>query len=243
MSTHSTFPRPVGGYPPRSLLGSLAPATRQRLLRLGTLQQIAAGETIIIEGATHPIEVFLLLQGSVKVTSSTEDGHTILLSIRGAGEVVGELAALDGSPRLATVSTVRPCVVRRIGPREFRRFLDENPDADRAVTRTVTGKLRNATWHRVENGSPVPTRVARSLLMLARVHGRPSPEGTVIPDVTHPDMAGLVNASERTVQKALAELRHSGVISQGYKKIIIRDWQALRSFTGITQIPPEYGVD
>jgi CRP/FNR family transcriptional regulator, cyclic AMP receptor protein len=244
MVNRMNAPRPIAEYPRRSLLGGLSPKTRNRLLELGTLQQIAAGETIITEGATDPIEVFVLQQGTTKVTSSTETGDTVLLSIRASGDLVGELAALDNRPRLARVTTIRPCVVRRIGQREFLEFLKEHPDAVLAVSRTVSAKLRNATWHRVEYGSsPVPTRVARMLMLLAREHGEPSPKGTLIPNLTHPDVAGLVSAKERTVQNALATLRRSGVISQGYGKIIIRDWAALHSVAGITEIPPEYGVD
>lgn len=244
MANHVNGPRPVGGWPQRSLLGGLPTATRDRLLELGTLRQIAAGETIIVEGATEPLDVFVLLQGTTKITSNTETGDTVLLSIRADGDLVGELAVLDNNPRLARVVTVRPCVVRRIGQCEFLDFLSAHPDASLAVSRTVSAKLRNSTWHRVEFGSsPVRTRIARMLMLLARDHGEPTAEGTLVRlNLTHPDMAGLVGAKEPTVQKALAALRRDNVIAQGYRQICVRDWAALQEVAGITEIPPEYGV-
>ena len=243
MANRSNAPRSLAQYPRRSLLGGLSAETRDCLLELGTLTQIAANETFITEGATGSTDVFVLRQGTTKVTSSTESGDTVLLSIRASGDVVGELAALDNGPRLAAVTTIRPCVVQRIHQREFLGFLNAYPEAALAVNRTVSAKLRNATWHRIESGgSPVPIRVARMLMLLSRERGDPSSRGTRVPDVTQSDIAGLVSAKERTVQKALAELRHNGVIFQGYGEIFIRDPAALHSFAGITEIPPEYGV-
>lgn len=244
MANRTYAPRPIAEWPRRSLLGGLPAAARERLLELGTLRQVAAGETIIMEGATEPREVFLLLQGTTKVTGTTENGDTVLLSIRADGDLVGELAALDDSPRLAMVTTIRPCVVRRIGQREFLDYLSAYPDAALAVSRTVSAKLRGATWHRVEYGSsPVPVRVARMLMLLAREHGEPSPQGTrILLPLTHPDVAGLVAAKEPTVQKALAALRHDQVIAKGYREIVIRDWAALHSVAGLTEIPPKYQV-
>ncbi|TDD93939.1 Crp/Fnr family transcriptional regulator [Actinomadura rubrisoli] len=233
---------PIGGWRPRSLLGGLSAITRARLLELGGLRQIAAGETIIMEGATESRDVFVLLQGTAKITSGTDSGGTVLLSIRADGDVVGELAALDGNPRLARVTTIRPCVARRIGQREFLDFLSAHPDASLAVNRIVSAKLRGATWHRVESANPAPIRVARVLMLLAHEHGEPSAEGIVIRPLTQPDIADLVSAKERTVQKALATLQRDGAIVQGYRKIIIRDREALCSAAEISEIPPEYGI-
>ncbi|QXJ21186.1 Crp/Fnr family transcriptional regulator [Actinomadura graeca] len=245
MANHNDAPRPVGGWPRRSFLGTLDAPDRARLLKLGTSRQIAAGETLIMEGTTEPREVFVLLQGCAKVTSATDGGDTVLLSIRADGDLVGELAVLDDCPRLARVTTIGPCVVRRIGQPEFLEFLAASPGAFLAVSRIVSARLRNATWHRVEyGGSSVPVRIARMLMMLAREHGRPAAEGTLITlPLTHPDMAGLVGAKEPTVQKALASLKHRKVIDKGYREIVIRDWPALHTAAGITEIPPEYGID
>ena len=52
--------------------------------------------------------VMLLLAGRVKVTRLDHDGHEILLSIRDPGDVLGELALIDGLPRIATVTALEP---------------------------------------------------------------------------------------------------------------------------------------
>ncbi|WP_272497685.1 Crp/Fnr family transcriptional regulator [Actinomadura terrae] len=237
-------PHPAGGWPSRSLLGQLKPETKDHLLSLGGLRQIAAGEHIIMKGATAPLDVFVLLEGITKVTVDTENGKSILLSIRAGGDMVGELAVLDGSPRLAQVTTIRPCVVRRISGPQFLAFLDGRPDAWRAINRMVAARLRAATWHRVEYGSlRVPVRVARILMVLARTYGEPCGDGILIPiHLTRSELGGLIGAEEPTVQKTLAGLLRSGVNGKKGQKIVIRDWPGLCAAAGIDEIPPEYGV-
>ncbi|MEU9890377.1 Crp/Fnr family transcriptional regulator [Sphaerisporangium sp. NPDC051011] len=244
MKGHGPGPRRLGNWPPRSLLGSLEPATRDLMLRLGTATQFGAGETLLREGDPDSRHVLLLIDACVKVVSDTADGHTVLLAIRTDGDLVGELASLDGQPRVASVIAVKPSVVRRIGQGEFLDFLDHNPAVSRAVYRVVTTKLRNSTWHRIEYGStPAPLRLARVLVQLAAQHGERVPEGIEIRlALTQPDLAALAGAREPTVHKELRALRHRGVVETGYRRILISDPAALHAIAGISEIPPEYGV-
>ena len=104
-------PRRVGPWPLATLLGSLNPETRERLLSLGALSvQVASGETLIMEGDRRSKHVFLITQGYVKVISNSVDGKARpWLAIRSDEDLIGELASLHGIPRLASVVTVGPC--------------------------------------------------------------------------------------------------------------------------------------
>ncbi|WP_371784271.1 Crp/Fnr family transcriptional regulator [Streptosporangium subroseum] len=229
--------------PPATLLGSLNPETRERFLSLGAFAQVAGGETLIMEGDRRSKHVFLITQGYVKVVSNSVDGKVVLLAIRSDGDLIGEFASLDGSPRLASVVTVGPCFVYRIGQRDFLDFLAGHPDAAHAVNASVVGKLRHATWHRIEFGtSPVPVRVARVLIYLAARYGERTGKSVLIGSLTQPELAAMIGARENSVHKILRSMRERGVISTEYGRILIRDHQALCADAGITEIPPEYGV-
>src|SRR5262249_53589977 len=52
--------------------------------------------------------VMVLLEGRVKIASVSEDGREAVLAFRGPGEVLGELSAIDGQPRSASVIAVDP---------------------------------------------------------------------------------------------------------------------------------------
>ena len=71
--------------------GLLDDAEQELLRALSLMKVFPPGTTICVEGdpATH---VFVLIDGLVKILSVTEDGHEIVLALRGNGDIVGELA-------------------------------------------------------------------------------------------------------------------------------------------------------
>ncbi|WP_246277562.1 Crp/Fnr family transcriptional regulator [Phytohabitans rumicis] len=115
------------GWTPGSFLASLPPDKCAELLASGVRRQFGAGRPLLREGelSTH---VEVLIRGFVKVTNVL-DGVEVLMAIRMPGDILGEMAALTGRPRMATVTTcgrVTSCVLSK---GEFRRFLRENPAA------------------------------------------------------------------------------------------------------------------
>ena len=103
----SRFARPLG----RPTLFVVALAYFSLLAVLLVLWHMSPGLVLIREGDPGTA-VYLLLAGSVKVTGATDEGGS-LLAIRVGGDLVGELAVLDGRPRVATVTTPGPVLSRR----------------------------------------------------------------------------------------------------------------------------------
>ncbi len=183
---------------------------------------------LIREGDVGTV-VYLLLAGSVKVTGATDEGEA-LLAIRVGGDVVGELAALDGRPRLATVTTAGPVIARVIGRAEFLGLLGRDPELALAITRGVSDKLRSATSRRIEfTGCDVNTRLARVLLDLAERYGEQTPHGLTIGcPLTQTELATLAGAAEPTVQRSLRQLKTDGIVATGYRVTAVLDMSALR---------------
>ena len=215
-------------WPPGSLLAGLQEPARQRFLGLGARQQYESGQVLIREGDLGTM-VYLLLAGSVKVTGAT-DGGDALLAIRVGGDLVGELAALDGRPRLATVTTAGPVVTRAIGRADFLYLLRRDPELALAVTRGVSDKLRVATSRRIEfSGCDVNTRLARVLLDLAERYGQQAPAGRTIGcPLTQTELATLAGAAEPTAQRSLRQLKAEGIVATGYRVTTVLDMGALR---------------
>src|ERR671916_1264743 len=83
---------------PHSYLGRLEPADRALLLRLGHPKYFRKGARIIVQG-DHSDTVFLALSGLIKVTLDTPDGREVVLSLLGAGDLLGEFEVIEGTPR------------------------------------------------------------------------------------------------------------------------------------------------
>jgi CRP/FNR family transcriptional regulator, cyclic AMP receptor protein len=217
----------------RSFLGQLEPAGRTLLLELGVDRSFEPDETLLHEG-DRTRQVYVLLTGRVRVTAENEDGKIALLAIRTYGELVGELACLDGEPRSATVTAAREQVrVKVISHADFRAFVRTHPDVGMAVSRSVGSKLRWATRRRIDFNEPVPRRLARVLHELAEQYGNQNEGRVTLEPYTQPDLAALVGAAQPTTQKALAGLRRAGLIDTGYRSVTIRDMVKLSSFAGL----------
>lgn len=213
---------PARRWPRGTLLDALEPQDRQTLLLRGTYRAFAPGELLIAEGDAVT-DVFLLLDGYVKVIGHAVDGRAVLLSIRVAGDMVGELAALDGQPRLASVAAATRVSARVSARSQFLAYLNTQPDAARAVSRSIATKLRLITRHRVDvSGASVLVRLARILDHLVESYATPCPEGMRIDvPLSQPELTALIGASEPSVHRALAVLRGRGVLVTKYKRQIV----------------------
>ena len=213
-----------GRWPESSLLAELPENSRTILLRLGVPVEFPTGKALLREGEASR-HLVLLTHGITKVTAGGEDGKVALLAVRVAGDLVGEMASLDGEPRSATVTAAGRVVGRVITHADFNAYLRSHPAAGIAVSRAVVGKLRWANRRRVDfTGCEVHVRLARVLNELARSYGKDTAGGIVVGvALTQPELAGLVGAGEITVHRALADLRRRQILTTGYRQIVITD--------------------
>jgi diguanylate cyclase (GGDEF)-like protein len=95
--------------------------------RFGAKFRLSAGAVLWKEGDPGD-EVVLLIEGKLEVTTNSPEGDLHVVSTLKPGEVLGEIACLDGGPRSAGVRAVSDCRLARCSAKEFREFLRQRPD-------------------------------------------------------------------------------------------------------------------
>ncbi|MFC1419142.1 Crp/Fnr family transcriptional regulator [Streptacidiphilus cavernicola] len=218
------------GWPPASMLGSLDESARNRLLALGALTQYPEPGRVLMRESDPTSFVLILLDGVVKVTGQTQSGRDALLAVRMGGDLVGELTAVDGQARSATVTTCGTVVARAVGQADFLDCLRREPRIAHAVNQSVVTKLREANSRQIDfTGSDAPTRLARVLYQIAESYGvRNGNRVEIHWPLTQPELAELAGAAEPTVHKALRQLRAAGVVSTGYRTVTVNDLERLK---------------
>ena len=207
---------------------------RDALAGIGMRRDYPAGATMCFEGdpATH---VFILLAGWVKILSTTKDGHEILLTLRGAGDIVGEVAGETTGRRNATIKAIDDVHALIVRHENFISFLDTNQGADRAYRRVVTQKWNDTdTLLRRRAGTTGAQRLAALLLDLAERHGR-TVNGAIqlmTPYLSQEELASLAGTSRATVTRAFGSWRKRGLIRTGQRQITILDLPGLRRVAG-----------
>ncbi|MDQ7805658.1 Crp/Fnr family transcriptional regulator [Amycolatopsis sp. A133] len=213
-----------------ALLTYLADADREYLLARGTRRRFRANDVVLMEGDPSD-HVHVLVAGWVRVSTIVEDGREVLFGLRGPGEVLGDLAAVTGRPRSASVRAIEPCTVFQLTGAEFVDVLHARPAIAIATIKTVAARLRNAESARVDSAAfDVSRRVAVVLVRLAEEHGRTVAEGVVVDALSQEDIAAQIGAARRTVARALRVLRERGIVETGRRRFLIREPRVLRAF-------------
>ncbi|WP_328478323.1 Crp/Fnr family transcriptional regulator [Actinoplanes sp. NBC_00393] len=214
---------------PGTLLSRLDETTRREFLQLG-IPRTAAASSVLLQEGVQESHVILLSDGLTKVTAAMTDGRHALLDVRVSGDLVGEISALNGTPRSATVTTCRTSTIRIIHRNDFRAFLRSHPDAAMAIAGIVADRLRLANRRRVDFASyPVKVRLARVLWEISTAYGYRDRDGIVVDiHLTQSELATMCGAAEITLQKAMRELRASGIVGTGYRQVLVRDPAALQ---------------
>ncbi|MDA0633706.1 Crp/Fnr family transcriptional regulator [Nonomuraea sp. MCN248] len=185
------------------------------------------GTMVMSEGDTSDW-VLVLTEGRVKVSSHTSGGTEVVLAVRGPGGLLGDMGAIDGSPRSATVTALEP--ISGIVVRDFTGFLQQHGRVAVLLMQMITGRLRDSDRKRIEYGAFDTTgRVATRLIELAERYGEQTSSGVrVALPLSQDELAGWTGASREAVSKALRTLRDRGLIETGRRRVVIHDLEGLR---------------
>jgi signal transduction histidine kinase len=122
------------------LFGGLEEVQLNRLTELGEIVDLDPGEVLIREG-DQADALYVVLSGEMDVTKRA-DRSEIPVARVGPGALQGELAALEGGRRLASVTATGPVEVLRIPVSALRELLGAGPDVALAVIREAVSRLR-----------------------------------------------------------------------------------------------------
>ncbi|GID28264.1 Crp/Fnr family transcriptional regulator [Paractinoplanes brasiliensis] len=215
---------------PGEFVAELAPADRDDLFRIGQRRRWPAGATLFSEG-DRSTTVVLVISGRAKVFSLTAQGGEVLLAIRGPGALLGEMSALDGAPRSASVSALEPLEAYVVTVAAFLDFLGAHPDAAVRIVRMIVSRLRDADRKRVEFGAyDALGRVALRLAELAERFGDSQADAVRITlPLTQDELAAWTGSSRESVTKALGTLRRQGIIETSRRSVSVIDLDRLRA--------------
>jgi CRP-like cAMP-binding protein len=181
-----------------------------------------------------PDRVLLIREGRVKVETTTPQGRSVVLAVRGPGELVGELSALDEQPRSASIVALEQVDALAFSHHDFRAFLLERPTAALAMLGMLSRRLRDADAKRIEYaaGGTLERVAARIVEMCERFGDERDGEIEIALPLSQEELAGWTGSSVESVGRALQTMRSLGWIETSRRKIRVRQVEALRSTAG-----------
>jgi CRP-like cAMP-binding protein len=219
--------------PPQSFLAQIPPLEREALRTAAIVRRLADGEHLMREGEA-PASVGIVLRGVVKLTKTALTGRVVLLDLRGPGDVLGDLGAIDDRPRSASAVALGEVESLMVPVDQFRRLLVERPAISQALLVTLAQRLRDSSTRQLELGAiDVVGRVCQRVLELAASHGEATNDGVLIRDaISQQELAEWSGVSRDGVVRALQELRRAGAVETGRQRVLVRDLSLLRGRAG-----------
>lgn len=199
----------------------LTPAERQVLIGRREPTTYRHGANIIRQGEVGDFVLFLST-GIVKVYTTHANGAVRIWGLRGAEELLGEIACVDGRPRTATVQVIsKEASAIKISRTAFSHFLKSYPRTFFVLSRQEARWVRTSQ-ERLERLDLCAVR--RLLLVLEELCGLgwwPADERARTVALSQLELSQLAFMAEVSGQKALRDLRGRRLIITNRGSIVV----------------------
>jgi CRP/FNR family transcriptional regulator len=212
------------------LLSGLEPGELERIAQVAIPRSFPKGARVFHEGDRSDA-CYVIRAGEVRVTREHPDGRAIALATLGPGELVGELAMLDGGVRSASVETLSEVDLLAVSAADLKGLLERNAQITAKLVVALTKRLRE-TNERISRQSfqTVPSRVAGVLSQLVSEDNAEQGRDGVTIRMNQADLAQLAGTSRESVSRFLAVLERAGVVRVGRGRVTVLEPPRLRSY-------------
>ncbi|MEI7560820.1 MAG: Crp/Fnr family transcriptional regulator [Actinomycetes bacterium] len=210
------------------LFTALDDAAATTLRESMTQVKVTKGHTLFKEGDAGD-RLFVVVEGKLKLGTSSGDGRENLLSILGPGDMFGELSLFDPGPRTATATAVTDSRVLALANDQVIGWVTAHPQVSLQLLKRLARRLRRTNEVLADLVfADVPGRVAKAIMDLGERFGTKKDDGLhVNHELTQEELAQLVGASRETVNKALADFAGRGWVRLEPRAVVVLDYERL----------------
>jgi CRP/FNR family transcriptional regulator, cyclic AMP receptor protein len=210
------------------LFAGLAPRELEALAGLTRSRALAPREELFHKGDTGN-HVYAVVEGTLKVVTTSEAGDDVVFNLVTAGEVIGEIAALCQAERTATLVALTDCELLALDRRDLFAFLRAHPDASLELMVVLARRVRSLS-ELVEDTLflNLPVRLAKKLVAFAGSHGERVPGGVRIGiKLSQEEWGDLVGATRESINKQMRAWTDQGTIRVDHGFVVILRMEAL----------------
>ena len=183
----------------------------------------------IIDRQSEATDVFFVREGWARVVNYSISGREITLDDIGCGGHFGELAAIDGQPRSASVMALTNCSGAIMSQECFLELVDRNPSVALKVMHGLASIIRNST-ERIMDLSTLAAnnRVQADLLRQALNNLDGENSASISPIPVHADIASRVSTTRETVARVMNDLARQGIVERQKNVLVVQEVDRLQ---------------
>ncbi len=209
------------------LLSALDPAARDALAARCTWRSFSYHQEIISR-EMETRDVFFVVSGSVRVVNWSYSGREVSFDDIPAGGTFGELTAIDGGARSASVIALEATTVGQVAPEIFMETVLNHPETARRLMERLAGIIRRSTERIFElsvYGANI--KIYADLLHKAEPNRRDDNSAAISPIPIHSEIAARVSTTRETVARVLGDLARREIFIREKDRLIVPDVDAL----------------
>lgn len=232
MSETATIPRSLAKI---KLFEGLPRSEIEAIERLVRWRTFKAGEQILDRSSDNR-DLFLVVEGSVRVVNFSRSGREVAYAVVNADGFFGELAAIDGEPRSATVVAVNKATLASLSPGLFIDLMSKHPEMLMAVVRRLAGIVRTCD-DRIMDLSTLGAvqRVYLELLRMSKPDAAGAGFWVIYPMPPHKEIAARASTTRETVARVLSQLTSEGLVEKRDKVLYLQDKARLQAMADALQ--------
>jgi len=200
--------------------------TPEQISRLDTrcIWRRANAKEWILDYQDEGADVFFLVSGVVRVMIRSISGRETILRDINAGAFFGELAAIDGQTRSASILAITEATIAKMSAPTFLEIVTAHPDVALQLLRLVTGQVRMLA-NRINEFTTlgVRDRLYLELLRVSRPDRDNERQAIVSPPPVHADLAGRISTRREAVTKELSAMERDGLLRKSRGALILLD--------------------
>ncbi len=205
------------------LFGDLPRPVLEDIARRCRVRRFDAGEHVLHHHEASS-ELFFVLAGRVRVLLYSPSGRNVSFRDLDTGEVFGELAAIDGGPRAASVVANVDTVLAVLSRRDFLDLIAAHQSVASALLRHLVALIRKYSQRVYELSTlGVEERIRIELLRLAWEAADGDQGAELRPAPTLADLASLASTTREAVSREISRLTRSGLVERRGKSLLVRD--------------------
>ena len=184
----------------------------------------------IITLGEHTQDVYFIISGKVRITTFTSSGKEVTFQDMKAGQMFGELSAIDGESRSTNVVALTQTLLAKVSSNAFFKILRDYPKVNEKLLNQLTGLIRKLGDRIVEFSTySVKNRIHAELLRLAKQATIENNTAEIIPAPAHLDIANRISTHREAVSRELSDLSKNGILKRSEGKLFIQDIAKLES--------------
>ncbi|HMA48913.1 MAG TPA: Crp/Fnr family transcriptional regulator [Magnetospirillaceae bacterium] len=211
------------------LFGSASADLLSNLAARASMVTLAPNESLFMKGDPGD-RLYVVVSGLIRIGAMSPEGKEVSYGVLGPGEVLGEIAVLDGRHRSADAKAIEPSQLLALERSDVLSFLSSHPDQALHLLKLLCDRIRRADELLDDIVFlSLPSRLAKHLLTLEQIVGTPV-EKKAAPEIrlSQQVLGEHLGISRESVNKVLSKWEEAGIVGLGRGRITLVRVDSLR---------------